>query len=243
MVLALSMARIYGQLTAADLGPAPDRTSFFSVRAAARTTGPPTAAGASAFTAEVRSVLQRLPDVRAMAVAESIPRCARPRPSGAGRSRGRAAPDRMPSRVSDDYFSTLGIPIVFGRGFDASDRYGGRDVAVIDLEMARRNWDTPEDAVNARIFVGGSRRPSDVIGVAGSFGGYWAQAPVPAICLAAAGPQLVERRHPADGRAGARRRRARAAGAGPAARRHRGVGRNDAPRRLAGDGHAAARRG
>lgn len=42
--------------------------------------------------------------------------------------------------VSPTYFATLGIPIVEGRGFRASDDEHGLPVAVINQEMARRFW-------------------------------------------------------------------------------------------------------
>ena len=42
--------------------------------------------------------------------------------------------------VSPEYFATLRIPIVAGRGFTASDRVGAPLVAVINESLARRLW-------------------------------------------------------------------------------------------------------
>lgn len=42
--------------------------------------------------------------------------------------------------VTPDYFQTLGIPIVEGRGFSEADRPGAPLVAVINQTMARRFW-------------------------------------------------------------------------------------------------------
>ena len=181
MVLAVSMARTYVRLTEVDLGPAPDRTVFFSVRQA--TGGAPTSAQAADLTLQVQSLVQSLPDVQATAIADHFP------PRGSAMSFWKQGDDAAsprettyPITVSHDYFSTLGIPMLFGRGFDDSDRFAGKAVAVIDLEMARRNWGSPEEALNAQIEIG-SWGTCEVIGVAGSFGGYWAQVPTPTIYL------------------------------------------------------------
>ena len=42
--------------------------------------------------------------------------------------------------VSPDYFETLAVPIVEGRGFTAADRRDGPGVAVVNETMARRYW-------------------------------------------------------------------------------------------------------
>jgi len=179
MVLAVSMARVYVRLTEVDLGPAPDRTVFFSMRPALG--GTLTSAQAAELTFQVRSRVQSLPDVNAIALADNFP------PRGSATSFWMQGDDAKsprdttyPISVSHNYFSTLGIPILFGRGFDDSDRFAGKSVAIIDVEMARRNWASPEQAVNAQIKIG-TWGTYEVIGVAGSFGGYWAQVPTPTV--------------------------------------------------------------
>lgn len=181
MVLAVSMARAYVRLTAADLGPAPDRTVFFSVRPTSG--GTPTSAQAAELTSQVRSRLLALPGVQVVAVADMFP----PRGSSMSfRKPGDALESpratTYPVTVSHDFFGALGIPILFGRGFDDTDRFGGKAVVVIDLEMARRNWPSPEDAVSSQIALG-TRGTLEVIGVAGVFGGYWSQEPMPSLYL------------------------------------------------------------
>jgi len=42
--------------------------------------------------------------------------------------------------VSPDYFATLGIPLLRGRGFTPQDRLGSESVCVIDDTLARRYW-------------------------------------------------------------------------------------------------------
>lgn len=182
VVLAASMAGVYLRLTEVNLGPAPERTLFFAVRPAFG--GAETSAKAAEFTSQVRALVQSLPDVQAMAFTDTFP------PQGSAMSFWKEGDlvesprvATYPLAVSHDYFTTLGIAILFGRGFQEADRYGGKAVAVIDLEMARRNWPSPGDAVNARIRVGSVTRAYDVIGVAGPFGGYWAPVPLPTIYL------------------------------------------------------------
>lgn len=69
--------------------------------------------------------------------------------------------------VSPDYFSTLGIPIVEGRGFTEADRKGGPLVAVINETMARRLW--PEESAVGRTFtLSFGTKKFEVVGVTGN---------------------------------------------------------------------------
>ena len=182
MVLAVSLTSVYVRLTDVNLGPAPDRTIFFSVRPLDG--GAMTSAQAADFNAQIVSRLRSLPGVQAMALAEIFPPFGFPTQFWKHDDFAESPRDATdPLLVSNDYFGTLGIPILFGRGFAESDRYGGHLVAIIDLEMARRNWASAADAVNAQIKIGRSMRTYEVIGVAGSFSGYWAQTPIPTIYL------------------------------------------------------------
>ncbi len=60
--------------------------------------------------------------------------------------KGQAIPPNQPgphgnaNLVSQDYFSTLGIPLVRGREFSPQDRLGTELVAVIDTTLARQYW-------------------------------------------------------------------------------------------------------
>ena len=53
--------------------------------------------------------------------------------------------------VSPDYFATLDIPIIEGRGFTPADREGAPRVAVINQAMARKFW--PEGSAVGRTFT------------------------------------------------------------------------------------------
>lgn len=65
--------------------------------------------------------------------------------------------------VDDGYFETLGIPILEGRGFTATDREGSPAVAVVNETMARRFW-PDRSAVGARFGVGAE--DVEIVGVA-----------------------------------------------------------------------------
>jgi predicted permease len=68
--------------------------------------------------------------------------------------------------VSPEYFSTLGIPILRGRGFTPSDREGAGRVAVVGETMARLLW-PGQEALGKCLKIGGDTMPcSEVIGVA-----------------------------------------------------------------------------
>jgi macrolide transport system ATP-binding/permease protein len=68
--------------------------------------------------------------------------------------------------VSPGYLPTLGVPVLEGRGIEASDVNGGPDVAVINQTMARRYW--PKQSALGQTFtvVQGTRsRTFRVVGV------------------------------------------------------------------------------
>jgi putative ABC transport system permease protein len=73
--------------------------------------------------------------------------------------------DDYPYRaVTDDFFSTMGLPVIRGRGPTAEDRRDGRGVVVVNEAMARLAWPT-EDALGQRLSFGSDGRTYDVVGV------------------------------------------------------------------------------
>jgi macrolide transport system ATP-binding/permease protein len=68
--------------------------------------------------------------------------------------------------VSPDYFETLAVPIVEGRGFTAADRRDGPGVAVVNETMARRYW--PNESAVGQTFERsfGDGQKYRVVGVA-----------------------------------------------------------------------------
>ena len=72
-------------------------------------------------------------------------------------------------RVSEDYFDTLGVPLLQGRAFTAADTPGSPLVAVVSEAMARRFWPAGA-AVGRRLRVDGWDGPEyEVVGVAADY--------------------------------------------------------------------------
>jgi predicted permease len=67
--------------------------------------------------------------------------------------------------VAPDYFRTLRIPLLAGREFAQTDDSTAQRVVIVNETMARRFWQTPDNAVGKRI-RSGSDQWQTVIGVA-----------------------------------------------------------------------------
>ncbi len=67
--------------------------------------------------------------------------------------------------VTPNYFATLGIPLVRGRDFQASDREGAPLVAVVNETFARRFW-PGEDPLGKRFRFREEGEPVEIVGVA-----------------------------------------------------------------------------
>jgi putative ABC transport system permease protein len=89
---------------------------------------------------------------------------------GAETSAPGAVQDAAVFTASASYFETLRIPLIRGRLFDAIDRVGSQDVALISQSVAQRYW-KGKDAVGARITFGDPSDPDvrwmTVVGVVG----------------------------------------------------------------------------
>jgi len=68
--------------------------------------------------------------------------------------------------VTPEYFETLGIPILMGRGFEDSDNESCPLVAVVSLTFARRHWGE-ENAIGKVISRRGGAETATIVGVAG----------------------------------------------------------------------------
>ncbi|HEY7181965.1 MAG TPA: ABC transporter permease, partial [Blastocatellia bacterium] len=68
--------------------------------------------------------------------------------------------------VTPEYFETLGIPILTGRGFEGSDNESGPLVAVVSLSFARRHWGE-ENAIGKVISRRGGAEIATIVGVVG----------------------------------------------------------------------------
>ena len=78
------------------------------------------------------------------------------------------------TRVDNDYLSTMGIPLLRGRGFVADDGSGTEPVAVISKALAEKLFPNTEagEAVGKHLIFGGdekARQTITVVGVSGDF--------------------------------------------------------------------------
>jgi predicted permease len=179
MALCLSLLAAAGLLgrslwamTHAPLGFNPDRLLTFTVQLPAGRY--PTASARANFHAEFAERLKALPGVQMVGMTSGLPTMianrnglfVENRPWGPNEP----VPFMVTSRVSDDYFKTLSIPLKQGRTFTPSDNLGAPAVAVISEEMAQRYWPSG-NAVGSR-FRWGPPNPDQpwttVIGVVGN---------------------------------------------------------------------------
>jgi len=174
-------AKTYATLSVANLGLAPRRTVLLSV--SQRDNFVPTDAQVADFDQQVLSRLERLPGTQAIALASRFPPQGSPASfAKQGDATGTEREATSPMSVSPGYFRTLGIPILFGRGFDDADSSGSEPVAIISLDMSEQNWTSPTQAVGSQIAFG-TKTHYRVVGVAADFTGFWSQKAVPTIYL------------------------------------------------------------
>ena len=86
-------------------------------------------------------------------------------PEGYQMPKGREADDVMANVVSEDYFYTLGIPILEGRGFRASDTSDSPRVAVVNEHFAKKYY-PDRDPIGKRLRVGAKGDWVEIVGVA-----------------------------------------------------------------------------
>lgn len=68
------------------------------------------------------------------------------------------------NRIGPDYFRTLGIPLVGGRGFSSEDRPGTTPVVIVNQALSKLLWPGEERVVGKRVEIGDST--FQVLGVA-----------------------------------------------------------------------------
>ena len=69
-------------------------------------------------------------------------------------------------RVSSDYFSTIGVPVLSGRAFASSDTEETPKVAVVSRSLARRYW-TGKEPIGERLSFDRGKTWITIVGVAG----------------------------------------------------------------------------
>lgn len=126
------------------------------------------------FYQELERQARSLPGVQAVGLAEIVP-------LGFDRKRRGIEVEGYAPRAGEEmefgvntvgagYFETMGIPLVRGRGFEASDRAGAAPVAIVNESFARRFW--PGENPIGRRFDTGRGGARQVVGVARD-GKYW----------------------------------------------------------------------
>ena len=116
------------------------------------------------FYSELLARVHRLPGVRSTALVLVVPM--------GGRRGGNditAHPGENPVQVdfnivSEEYFRTVGLPLVRGRAFNAGDRDGSPNVALVNEQMAQRFW-PGEDPIGKQIGLEYPTRIAEIIGV------------------------------------------------------------------------------
>jgi predicted permease len=124
--------------------------------------------------AALKDRLRRVPGVQSVAIAATVPFGSTSlgknvTPSNALASKEHPALETRYNIVSEDYFQTLGIPILRGRAFTAAESTAGSksSVAVIDQLAANKLW-PGGDALGKYIRVDKEAREAQIVGVAGN---------------------------------------------------------------------------
>ena len=127
-------------------------------------------ARARAFNEQLLPRLRALPDVRRVSRAAVVPlggdveRLGFRIPGYQTRD-GKTIVSIDVNQVGPDYFETMGIPVVTGRGFQETDTPESTPVVVINETMAKRFW-PQEDAVGKSIALAGRNGMLRIVGVA-----------------------------------------------------------------------------
>ncbi len=105
-------------------------------------------------------------------------------PEGYQLPKGQETESVFNSTVDEHYFPTMGIDVLRGRGFLATDTPGTPRVAVVNQEMASRYWPN-QDAIGKRFRLGDRNGPwVQVVGVARTTKYLWiAEPPMPFVYL------------------------------------------------------------
>jgi putative ABC transport system permease protein len=122
------------------------------------------------FYAAVRRESAALPGVRGISLSTSVP-------LGQNGSSENVVPEGMEASseqwsaasynlVDDNYFSVLGLPLMNGRSFDASETEHSPEAAVINLTLAKKYW-PQDDPVGKRLRVQRGNRIVEIVGVVG----------------------------------------------------------------------------
>jgi putative ABC transport system permease protein len=148
--------------------------------------------------------LRSMPDVEQLALIDALPlQSGRDVlftiEGGSGQTPPEAVLDADLRAVSPEFFPTMRIPFLRGRGFSASDNVGAQPVVIINQTMARMFW-PDQDPIGRRLWIGKPMGPEwtepsprEIVGVVGDIHGEsLASAPDPTMYLPYAQRPIVE---------------------------------------------------
>ncbi len=150
-------------------------TKVLTVRLRLPGPGPRDANRLRAFSDDSIARLRALPGIRSVAIANRMPVTGDERGTAfeVESAQRRSAANRAERHlVGGDYFETLGISIVRGRGFDGRDRSGTPGVAIVSATLAERTW-PGEPAVGRRLRFRAEDPWLTVVGVATDVARAW----------------------------------------------------------------------
>jgi macrolide transport system ATP-binding/permease protein len=155
--------RSLGRATALDKGFRSDHLLLATVYPALQGYDP---AHTDAFYNDLLRRVRALPGVRNAALGEIVPLGFDNQQNSVSVPGYQPAPNELMSLdfniVGQDYFETMGIPVLQGRGFTDQDNADGRPVMVINEHMAHRFW-PGQDAIGKIVHASGADR--EVVGV------------------------------------------------------------------------------
>ena len=157
----ISVGRAFLDLMRADRGF--DRSTVVTAKVSLQGTTHQTDASRLAYFQEALALLRRLPGVRTASTTQFLPLDAKGFVGGRYRLEGRlAATNSMVVPVMQDYFLTMGDPVLAGRGFTQADLYSTAHLAIVN-DVFAREFGKPADLIGREITI--SRYSSQIIGV------------------------------------------------------------------------------
>ncbi len=125
------------------------------------------------FTAAALERIRAVPGIRSAALLVAVPlsgnwATTHYLPGGQAAPATGILPTTQWNAVTDGFFATMGIPLLQGRDFDATDRGDSPPVAIVNEELARRAWPN-QSAIGKRIKIAGPPEVwATVVGVVGN---------------------------------------------------------------------------
>lgn len=118
------------------------------------------------FYSQVAERIKTLPGVDRVGVINTLPLMKGPTTAFRVEGRPLLTPDKWPGvnyrSVSPDYFSTVNVPLLKGRAFDAHDNDSSTLVILVNQSLVRRDFEG-EDPIGKRINIGGTGRDGQPI--------------------------------------------------------------------------------